>query len=53
MQFKEETGVGEICYLDLCIKITESRKLEFDIFQKSTYSDAIVSNESLDIKWLL
>lgn len=46
VQFKEEIGGKELCYLDLHIKITQSNKIEFDIFRKATYTDVIIPNDS-------
>lgn len=46
LQFKEEIGVDKISYLDIRIIISENRKLEFDIYRKSTYTDAIIPKES-------
>lgn len=33
VQFKEEIGGKEICYLNLCNKIRENNKIEFGIFK--------------------
>ena len=46
IQFKEEIGGKEICFLDLNLRITENNKIEFDIFRKSSYTDVIIPNDS-------
>lgn len=46
IQFKEDTGIEEISYIDINIKVLD-RKLEFytRIFRKKTYSNAIIPND--------
>lgn len=53
IQFKEEIGSSEINYLELNIRITENKKVEFDIFRKNTYCDLVNHFTLSTTKWQL